>query len=184
MRVVLGERGLELPRDRARQLAEVDLLLSQLQRPGLELGEVEQVNGELSQALDLVSNLIEEAAPGIRVELFVLQELDKPAQREDRRPQLMGCGGDELLPRGLELRELSLHVVERDRELTELVSRVHRNRAVEVPGRNLFGRQLEPLHAPCQPPGDHITPDQREQQRDSPGDQDLVTYRRDVLDHV
>ena len=151
--IVLGERRLELPRHRARQLAEVDLLGPQLERARLQPREVEQVDRQLAQPLDLLAHLIEEPPARLRVEVLVLEQLDEPAEREDRRAQLVRRGRDELLARRLELRELALHVVERDRQLPELVGRVDRDRVVEVAGRDLLGGQLEPLDPLATAPG-------------------------------
>ena len=104
MRVVLGERRLELARHRPRQLAEVDLLGPQLERAGLEPREVEQVDRQLAQPLDLLADLVQEAPAGLGVEVLVLEQLDEAAEREDRRAQLVRGGRDELLARRLELR--------------------------------------------------------------------------------
>ena len=145
VRVVLGQRRLELPGHRARQLAEVDLLGAELERAGLELREVEQVDRQLAQPLDLRAHLLEEAAAGLGIELLVLEQLDEPAEREDRRAQLVRGGGDELLAGQVELPELALHLVEGDRELAELVGRVDRDRALELTRRHSLGRLLKAL---------------------------------------
>ena len=81
----------------ARELGEVDRLLPQLERAGLQAREVEQVDGELAQALDLLAQLLHEARALLLVEVLVLEQLDEPAEREDRRAQLVGGGGDEAL---------------------------------------------------------------------------------------
>ena len=47
----------------------------------------------------------------------------KPAEREDRRAQLVRGGGDELLAGDVHLAQLLLHLVERARELAQLVAR-------------------------------------------------------------
>ena len=101
----------------------------------------------LPQPLDLIANLVEEARAGLGIQILVLEQLDEPAQREDRRPQLVRRGRDELLARRLELGELVLHLVERDRELPQLVARVDRDRVPELAGGDLLGRQLEALDA-------------------------------------
>ena len=128
MRVVLGERRLELAGHRPGQLGEVDLLGPQLERAGLEPGQVEQVDRQLAQPLDLIGTCSRNRAARLRIEILVLEQLDEPAEREDRRAQLVRGGRDELLARRLELRELALHLVEGDRELAELVVRVDRDR--------------------------------------------------------
>ena len=78
---------------------QVDLLGPQLERAGLELGQVEQVDRQLAQPLDLRLDLIQEAPAGLGVEVLVLEQLDEPAEREDRRAELVRGGGDELLAR-------------------------------------------------------------------------------------
>ena len=124
LRVVLGERRLELARHRPGQLAEVDLLGPQLERAGLEPRQVEQVDRQLAAAARTWSRTCSrKRAAGLGIEVLVLEQLDEPAEREDRRSQLVRGGRDELLARRLELRELALHLVERDRELPELVAR-------------------------------------------------------------
>ncbi len=102
--VVLGQGRLELAGDRPRQLAEIDLLGPELERSGLQAREVEQVDRQLAEACDLVADLVEEAAARLGIELLVLEQLDEPAQREQRRAQLVGRGRDELLARQIELR--------------------------------------------------------------------------------
>ena len=86
---MLGQAGLELRGDRAGELADVDLLRAQLQRAGLELRQVQQVDRELAQALDLIPDLVEEPASGLRVEIVVLEQLDETSEREDRRAELV-----------------------------------------------------------------------------------------------
>ena len=89
----------ELARDRPREHAEVGRLGPQLERAGLELGEVEQVGGELLQPLDLVAQLGEERVARLGVEVLVLEQLEEAAEREDRRAQLVRGGRDEALAR-------------------------------------------------------------------------------------
>ncbi len=96
----------------------------------------------------------------------------------------MRGGGDELLARRLELGELPLHVVERDGQLTELVGRVDRDRVLEIAGGDLLGGALQSLDPLGERPRDEIPADQREQQRDPSGDQDLVADDRDVAHDV
>ena len=72
VRVVLGEGGLELTRHRPGQLAEVDLLGTQLERAGLQPREVEQIDRQLAQALDLLLDLVQEAPARLGIEVLVL----------------------------------------------------------------------------------------------------------------
>ena len=76
--------------------------------------------------------------------------------------------------------ELALHVVERHRQLPELVGRVDGDRLPEVARRDLLGGELEALDALRQRARDQVAADQREQQRDPARDQDLVADGRDV----
>ena len=73
MSVVLGERRLELARHRPRQLADVDLFGAQLERPRFQPREVQEVDGELAQALDLILQLLDEPPAVLGLELLVLQ---------------------------------------------------------------------------------------------------------------
>ncbi len=90
-------------------------------RPGIEPGEVEQLGGELRQAVDLLAHPAEELAPGLLVELLVDEQLEEAAEREERRPQLVRRVRDELAAGVLEPGEPLTHPVERARELAELV---------------------------------------------------------------
>ena len=72
---------------------------------------------------------------------------------------------DELAPRAVDALELALHLVERARQLAELVLGVDRERCDEPAGRDLLGGALEPLHAAREPPGDQVAAEQRDQQR-------------------
>ncbi len=127
--------------------ARVDLLGAQLERARLQPREIEEIDGQLAQAPHLVADLVQEAAPRLRVEVLVLEQLQEPAQREHRRAQLVGGGGDELLAGQLELLELLLHLVERDGQLPELVGGVDPDRMAELARRHPLGRRLEPPDA-------------------------------------
>ena len=65
------------------------------------------------------------------------------AEREERRPQLVGGVGDELAPGVLEAGEALAHAVERARELAELVGARVDDRLVELAVRDALGRLLE-----------------------------------------
>ena len=47
-------------------------------RVGVELGEVEEVDGELRQPVDLLAHRANELGPCLRVGVFVLEQLDEP----------------------------------------------------------------------------------------------------------
>ena len=121
-----ARRGWNSPGHGARELGEVHRLRVQLDRAGVEPREVEQVHRQLLQPRDLLAHRLEELAPRVLVEVLVLEQLDEAAQREDRRAQLVRGGGDELLARDVDLPQLLLHLVERVRELADLVLGRHR----------------------------------------------------------
>ena len=75
------------------------------------------------------------AAPRLVVQVLVREELEKPAEREERRAQLVRRVRDELLARVVELRELDPHPIERPRELTDLVVAAIDDRRAEVARR-------------------------------------------------
>ena len=66
-------------------------------------GQVEQVDGQLLQALHLLAHRVHELAPRLLVEVLVLEQLDEAGQREDRCAQLVRGGGNELLARDVDL---------------------------------------------------------------------------------
>ena len=78
------------------------------------------------------------------VELLVGDQLEKAAEGEQRRPQLVRRVRDELLPRGVELGELQAHPVERRGQLAELVGAVVDDRLVEL-------ALCDPVRSPLQP---------------------------------
>ena len=173
-------RRRELPRDLARELADVGRLRPQLERAGLQPREVEQLGGELAHPLHLAAQLVEELAPRLLVEVLVREQLEEAAEREDRRAQLVRGGRDELLARPVQPRELVLHVVERGRELAELVVGVGADRVREVARRDLARGVLEPADALRQRARHEVAGQQRDHERDPAGDQDLAPDQRDA----
>ena len=120
-------------RDHApRDVGELDPLAADLDRVGVELREVEQVDGQLRQPVDLLAHLSHELGPGLGIGILVLEQLDEPREREDRRAQLVRGVGDELLAGAVEDREALLHLVEGHRQLADLVAGVDRDRGREV----------------------------------------------------
>ena len=61
---------------------------------------------------------------------------------------------------------------------------VDRDRVLEVARGDLLGRELESLDPLRQRAGHEVAADQREQQRDPAGDQDLVAHDDDAADDV
>ena len=107
-------------------------LAADLDRVGVELREVEQVDRELGQPVDLLAHRPHELGPRLGVGVLLVEQLDEPGEREDRRPQLVRGVGDELLAGAVEHREALLHLVEGHRELADLVAGVDRDRGREV----------------------------------------------------
>ena len=86
-----------------------------------------------AQPRDLLRRRDEELSPRLLVELLVLQQLQEPAQREDRGTQLVRGVRDERAPGVVEAGELEAHPVERAGELAELVCGRGRRRAPRSP---------------------------------------------------
>ena len=115
--------------------------------------------------LHLALELLEELPARLVVELLVGQQLEEPAEREDRRAQLVRGGGDELLARPVEPGELVLHVVERGRELAQLVVGVGADRVREVARGHLGRRALQALDAQRERARHQVAGDDRDHQR-------------------
>ena len=102
------------------------------------------------------------------VEVLVLEQLHEPAEREDRRAQLVRGVGDELAPRAVHARELLLHLVERARELAELVLGVDGQRLDEVcPPPPAAPPRSSRAHAARQRARHQLAAQQRDHQRDA-----------------
>ena len=99
---------------------------------GVELGEVEQIGGQLGQADDLLAHRAHELGPLLGARVLLLEQLDEAAEAEDRRAQLVRGVGDELLAGAVELGEAPLHLVEGAGELAELAGGGDRDRRLEV----------------------------------------------------
>ena len=121
------------------------------------------------------------SARALRVGVVLVEQLDEPGEREDRRPQLVRGVGDELLASAVEDREPLLHLVEGHRELADLVGGVDRDRVREVAVGDLLGGALEPAQAAGVGAGDQLAGAERGEQRDRSGDQDLAADQRDVV---
>ena len=72
---------------------------------GVEPREVEQVGGELRQPRHLLAHRLEELLARLLVQVLVGHQLQEPAQREQRRAQLVRRVGDELASGALEVLE-------------------------------------------------------------------------------
>jgi hypothetical protein len=178
MRLVGGQRRGELGRDVLGQLADVGGLGAQLERSGLQAREVQQLGGELAQAVDLLAQLGQEGGACLLVELLVLEQLQEAAEREDRRAQLVRRGGDEAPPRGLELGELALHGVERAGELAELVARAGLEARPEVALGHAPRGVLHPPHPAAEGLREQVAGEQRAEQRERAGDEHALADER------
>ena len=69
--------------------AELDRLVIEPHRAGIEAGEIEQVGRELRKPLNLLARDLEKLGSGLLVEILVAEELEEAAEREDRRPELV-----------------------------------------------------------------------------------------------
>ena len=177
------------PNSSARSAArapEVDRLTRHGQPARVEPRKVEQVGGELRQTVDLLAHRGQELAPRGFVELFVVEQLEEPGQREQRRAQLVRGVGDELPARVVEMRQADAHPLERRRQRAELAAaRVH-NRLVEAAVRNPVGRALQPPDSAREHPRAPVAEQKRDQQRHAGGEQNTPLDEPDApeLDRV
>ena len=124
-------------------MREVDRVPVDAKTPGIEPREVEQLAGELRQAVDLLPHPAQELESRRIVEVLVHEQLEMPAEREERRSKLVRRVGDELAARMLEPGQAQAHAVERAGELAQLVRARVLDRLVEPPARDPFCRPLE-----------------------------------------
>src|SRR5439155_4261436 len=138
----------ELVRERPRDGVERDELALDLELPGVEAREIEELRRQLRQPLDLVAHRGQELAPGLLVELLVGEQLEEAPEREERGAELVRRVGNELPPGVLELRELLPHPIERPGDLTDLVRPAIDDRLVETARRDALRSGLEAPQAP------------------------------------
>ena len=148
---VVCDGRLELGDDGAREFREIDLLGAQVERSRVDPRKVEQVDRQLLKPLHLLGHRRQKLLTRLLVELLVLEQLDEPTEREDRRAQLVRGVCDELAARVVHARQLLLHLVEGVRQAPELVTRLDRQRLHAAPRRQVARRALEPAHALGQP---------------------------------
>ena len=150
--------------------------------PGVELGEVEEVGGQLRQPLDLLAHRAHELGPLLGARVLVLEQLDEAAEAEDRRPQLVRGVGDELLAGAVELGQAALHFVEGAGQLPELARVVvDRDAAAEVAVGDLAGRLLEPGDPAADDLGAVAADREGDDEREQAADRDLVLGARVAL---
>ena len=165
--VALGGPQLELGRHRAAQLAELDGLLAQ-RHVGVKPAEVEQLAGQPRQAPQLALGA-EHLAPRIllievAVAQVLLQQLDRPLQRGQRRSQLVGGGRDERAPRRLLAAQFALHRRQGAGEVADLVA------AVVARGRRV-GSLLGDAHRGGPQAGEAAADPGRQRDAEQDGDQ-------------
>ena len=171
--VLVGARA-ELECDVAGKGAEVDGVGFDDDRSGVELGEVEQVGGQLGQPLDLLAHRVDELGPLLRARVLVLEQLDEAAEAEDRRAQLVRGVGDELFAGAVELGEAALHFVECPGELSELARGIDRDAAAEVAIGDLASRHLEPGYPPPHHQGAVVADDEGDEDGEETADHDAA----------
>ncbi len=110
------------------ELVERHLLHRPLDVAGLQARELEEVFDQGRERGDVNGHLLEVAAPGIAIHEVVLDRVGQEPQRGERRAQIVGDGGDQVLssrlrhvPLGLPIRELERHQVGGLRQLGDLV---------------------------------------------------------------
>ena len=184
MRALHGGCGGELGRDLVCQRQQWHGLQLHLQRSGIQAREVEQIGCQLLEPSHLLAHRGQELRSGRLVYVLVHEQLHEASEREDRSAQLVGGIGDELLAGLVEARQLALHLVERTRQLAQLVLGVDRDRVGEVSCRHLARSLLETLEPFRERVGRVVAADQRDQQGDASCDQDLALDQRDVVGHV
>ena len=106
--------GLEQARQRRAGLASqadaVEAPRLERQRPGAEAGEVEHVGHQALHALGAPRDPLQELCAGglVGADTRIAEETDGRSDRGQRRPQLMGNGGQQVRPEPLQRLELGL----------------------------------------------------------------------------
>ena len=99
-----GRPGAELRRELEGELGEIERLARHRQPARVEPRQIEEIRREPGQAGDLFAHLPDELVPRRLVELGIVEQLQEPGEREERRAQLVRGIGDELAARPLEIR--------------------------------------------------------------------------------
>ena len=161
-----GRQAAELAHQAAGGGGQVDRLVRDLDRAGIQPGQVEQIGGELGQPADLLVHLAQELLAGGLVEIGVVQQLQEAGQREQRRPQLVGGVGDEVLAGAVDARRGAG---------SSRRTRGPARPARRATGRRSAGRTPPPRSARLPPPGAAAAstrrrrrPSRRRRQRRSP----------------
>ena len=175
-----------VPRRQAAELAhepaggggQVDRLVDHLDRARVEPRQVEQVGGELGQPRHLLAHRQQELLARGGVEVLLVQQLQEPRQREERRAQLVRGVGDEVLARPVDLGEPGLHEVERAGQAAELVRVLVADGLVEAAGGDPARGRLELADPARDRHGEPPADDDRHGEREAGRDQDPVLDER------
>ena len=108
-----------------------------------------------------------------RARVLLIEQLDEAAEAEDRRAELVGGVGDELLTGAVELGEPALHLVEGAGQRAELSGRGDRDRRLEVAVGDFPRRLLQPADAPRGDAGEIDADEERGDDGEDAADQDL-----------
>src|SRR4029079_12247866 len=101
--------GRELSGQLGCETREIDRLRRRGQPSRIGPREVEQIGGELREARHLLAHRGQELLAGRGVDLWILEQLEKPAEREEGSAKLVGGVGDELTACAVEPREPKAH---------------------------------------------------------------------------
>jgi hypothetical protein len=163
---------------------EIDLILLHSHSAGVQPGKVEQIRGELRQARHLLAHRQQKLLTRRFVELLVRHQLEKAAEREERRSELVGGVRDELAAGSIEVLEPLPHSLERCCQLADLVVATIHDRLVEATARNPFGRTLEPPDPACVQRGTGVSQDHGHQQGDQTRGEQASLDDRDAGERV
>ena len=171
-RMVVRERHrAELLGHRLRERPELEDLLIDADPAGVETREVEEIGREPREPIDLLPHSGEELSARLLVQLLVVHQLQEAAKREQGRPQLVRCVGDELLAGIVELGQAQAHAIERAGKLTELILAVVDHGLVKAPRRDPLGCPLKPLDPAREDPRSAVADTEGNQKSNEPGDQ-------------
>ena len=132
----------------------------------VEAREVEQVGRELRQPLHLLAHRVEELAALLLGQPALGEQLEVAAERRQRRAQLVRGVRDERRPRALERLEAHAHLVERARELADLVLLAVDDRLAEGAVRDAVGGRAQARETP----GERLRGQRAGEQRDREGE--------------
>ena len=129
------------------QLAELELVVRDREAAGVEAREVEQVGRELGQPLHLLAHRVEELAALGLGEPALGEQLEVAAERGQRRAQLVRGVRDERRACALERLEPYAHLLQRARQVADLVARAVHDRLGERAVRDAVGRGAQTRQA-------------------------------------